>query len=372
MEVVFAAKNRITAAAVESGAVRWSVCLEGLIYSSPALADRGTPRALRREWPMFRGNPERTGQHPARGRPLDVYVITDAGRLYLLDGRTGAELDRFDFKFSRYYDTAAWVTRATEPIHYVSSPSVADLDGNGTLEVCFTLVDRVWCVEDRGSAANRPKDPPAPEKPFVEPVKKNTAATRNRFALGQLVHTGGWNPPVPVHEKLLEELAKRANLTAMSEMVPLSLKDDDVARFPFLYATGHEALALSDDEVKRLRGHLERGGLLFTEACCNAEPFEQSARALADKLWLGSLERLPGDHAIFTKVYDLREMKVARTKAPPEFWCIVRGGRVVFLFTNVDFGCSWGTSGCTSGCTGVSTEDSYRMLTNIVVYALLE
>jgi len=367
-DVVFGDGRDIVCLNAYNGKRKWKLETGGAVYSSPALADRGTPRPHRLEWPMYRHDAARTGFYGFLRGPLAVYIGSDDGFLHVLDGRTGERIDKFSVKFP----DLIIVSGSHGSLKFMSSPSVADIDGNGTLEVVFTLVDRVWCLEDRASAVARPRDESAVSKRALEPVKKNTAATRNHFAMAQVVHTGGWNPPVPVHEKLLEELAKRANLTAMNEMVPVSLRDDDVARFPFLYLTGHEALTFGDDELKRLRGHLERGGLLFAEACCNAEPFERSARAIAEKLSMGPLERLRNDHPIFTKVYDLREMKVARKGVPVEFWGIVRNGRVVFLFTNIDFGCSWGNTCCSSGCTGVSSEDSYRMLTNIVVYSLLE
>jgi len=98
----------------------WSYQTEGPVYSSPALAYRGIK-----------------GSEYIQG----IYIGSDDGYLYLLDGGTGSMLDRF---------------RAYGPIR--TSPAVADIDGDTRLEVVFydwSSNDTLWCLEDTQSSVRK-------------------------------------------------------------------------------------------------------------------------------------------------------------------------------------------------------------------------
>ncbi|MBI2898780.1 MAG: DUF4159 domain-containing protein [Planctomycetes bacterium] len=367
-EVVFGAGQDLVCLNALAGHFKWRYGTSGHVYSSPALGSRSRSEPFRRDWPMFRHDPQRTGFYGYQLGPLGVYVGSDDGNLHLVDGRTGRRIDCFAVQFPDLVIQSG----NHGSLKFLSSPSLADLDGNGTLEAVFTLVDRVWAVEDLGSTrATRAE--PASQTGRRETAKKNTAPVRNSFALAQVAHTGGWNPTIPVPAKLLEELTKRAKLDVVPEMVPVSLRDDDVTRFPFLYITGHEEVKLTDEEVGKLKGHLERGGFLLAEACCNAEPFHRSVRAIAVRIFgENGIAKLAADHPLFSKVYPMQSVRIGGVAAAPEFEGAAARGRLAFLLTRQDYACSWGGASCSSGCRGVAGEDSYRMMTNIVVTALTE
>jgi len=367
-DIVFGEGQDVVCLNAYTGKLKWKYGTGANVYSSPALGSRSKNEPFRRDWPMYRHDPARTGFYGFASGPLGIYVGSDDGYLHLVDGRNGERIDRYAIKFP----DLIIVQRNYGALRFLSSPSLADLDGNGTLECVFSLVDRVWAIEDIASTIPLKAD----QKPVtakLETKKKNTASPRNAFALAQVIHPGGWNPGVPAPEKLLEELTKRAKLDVMPEMTPLSLRDDDVTRFPFLYMTGHDEAKLTDEEIRTLKGHLERGGFLFAEACCNSPGFEKSVRAIAAKIFGdGKLARVPISHAIFSKVYPIKTVVCKGAAVEPEFDGVEINGRLVFVFTKQDYGCSWGNSCCTSGCAGVAQEDSYKVVTNIVVYALTE
>ncbi|MCJ7630789.1 PQQ-binding-like beta-propeller repeat protein, partial [Candidatus Bathyarchaeota archaeon] len=113
-------------------ALNWFRATGGPVVSSPALADRTSVGVYDKDWPMFRNNPERTGFYgPAPSGELDIYVGSDDSYLYLLDGHTGAVIDRF---------------QTYGPIH--TSPSVADVDGDEHLEIAFYDWGYDWGYDD--------------------------------------------------------------------------------------------------------------------------------------------------------------------------------------------------------------------------------
>ncbi len=111
-----------------SGALEWNYATGGAVYSSPSLASRD------------------------RGVGLGVYVGSEDTYLYLLDG-TGSLIDRFE--------THSGIGGGNYPgnpgIH--TSPSIADADGDGKLEIFFYDWgtgsahggNTFWAVEDSGS-----------------------------------------------------------------------------------------------------------------------------------------------------------------------------------------------------------------------------
>ncbi|MEK7745689.1 MAG: FG-GAP-like repeat-containing protein, partial [Elusimicrobiota bacterium] len=118
-EVVLGAGNgRVYALSGSSGAVKWSYAAGAPVLSSPALARRNT------------------------GEPLSVYVGDEAGRLHVINGATGARID------TMFFSSGSLRT----------SPAVADIDGDGKLELAYTQYGQIGdndtfrMLRDNGSA----------------------------------------------------------------------------------------------------------------------------------------------------------------------------------------------------------------------------
>ena len=122
------------------GKEKWSYQKGGAIYSSPALFDWAHSTKYAKDWPMCRHNPRRTGFYSEKfyGKPaprsgLDVCIGSNDGYIYWLQGWKGTVIDKF---------------RAYGEIH--TSPSIADVDGDGIFEIFFydwSDVDTLWALE---------------------------------------------------------------------------------------------------------------------------------------------------------------------------------------------------------------------------------
>ncbi|HHF56213.1 MAG TPA: DUF11 domain-containing protein, partial [Thermoplasmatales archaeon] len=137
-EIIFGSLDKHLYCINGSGSLLWAFETGGEIYSSPSLAPINT-EAYAAEWPMFRKNEKRNGFYDEIGKKLYVFVGSDDGYLYELDGN-GNLIDKFLVK---------------GPIH--TSPSLADVDGDGFINILFydwggdnwkkNYVDTFWCLE---------------------------------------------------------------------------------------------------------------------------------------------------------------------------------------------------------------------------------
>jgi outer membrane protein assembly factor BamB len=123
LEVVFGSADGFLYVLDGKGVLRWKKNLGSAVYSSPALARRGNDKRL------------------------DVYITTLAGRLAILRGTDGVLLGGFNVL-----------------AHVVSSPIIADIDGDGKLEIFFQdrrgdinsvmSGDRFWALRDINSSVS--------------------------------------------------------------------------------------------------------------------------------------------------------------------------------------------------------------------------
>lgn len=114
------------------GGMEWSFAAGGPVNSSPALFNRANTTRLAAEWPFFRHDLNRTGYYGNRRINLAVFVGSDDGFVYLLNGRGGTLIDKF---------------QASLPVQ--GGPVVGDIDGDGKQEAVFKNVGwNLWAIQD--------------------------------------------------------------------------------------------------------------------------------------------------------------------------------------------------------------------------------
>ncbi len=151
----------------------------------------------------------------------------------------------------------------------------------------------------------------------------------------------------------------------------VSLMDENLFDYPFLYMNGHGNIRFSDAEVDRLRRYLLSGGFLFADDNYGMdESFRREiARVFPDR----KLIDVPFDHPVYHSFYSLAggPPKIHEHDGkPPEGLGIFDGDRLVVFYTyEADIG---------DGIEDPEVhkdppekrEDAMRMAINVVVYAL--
>jgi len=216
--------------------------------------------------------------------------------------------------------------------------------------------------------------------PFVQPGDARAFGDDDKLTFAQVVHGGRWNTRPSAARRLAWEIEKRTSILTVAEPVSVRLSDEAALRkYPLLVLSGDGAFPLpSEEELGRLRRHLQEGGLLVVD---NAEgraggPFDESARALIARLFPRQpLEKIPSEHVLFKTFYLLRT-PVGRVATAPYLEGVSYDGRLVLVYSQNDLQGAWSRDGMGRWEHPVypggeaQREMSIRLGVNIAMYAL--
>jgi len=197
--------------------------------------------------------------------------------------------------------------------------------------------------------------------------------------LAQVVYDGDWRPDPQALVHFAEFLRDNVQLDLVTRYKPVRLTDEELYTCPFLFMTGHYRFELTQPEIHGLVAHLRRGGFLLAEACCGREAFDTAFRALIEQAFPESeLKRLPDNHPIIRGEPGFRLDNVGYKPAAlaenpelrkPELWGLEIDGRLALVYSPYSIGCGLDGHVCYN-CRGYLVEDSRKLATNIVLYAL--
>ncbi|WP_442483949.1 DUF4159 domain-containing protein [Aeoliella sp. SH292] len=166
---------------------------------------------------------------------------------------------------------------------------------------------------------------------------------RRPIVMGKLQHGNGtdWN----------NHRLDAANLTVFAEeqwdldltwqiINPKSASVEDLLQAPVLYISGNQAPNL-DNDAKKLRDYIDRGGFIFAESCCgDSKAFNQGFRQLVEDMFPEPeyrLHQLPPSHPIW------RMERLVRPNSPyvGKLWAVEYGCRTCVVFSESDLSCYW-------------------------------
>jgi hypothetical protein len=127
---------------------------------------------------------------------------------------------------------------------------------------------------------------------------------QSRLTVARLQYDGGgdWYANPSSIPNLLAALRERTTLRVEREEARVTLTDDRLWDYPYLYVTGHGNIRFSDAEVARLREYLLRGGFLHVDDNYGLD--ESFRRELARVFPDRALIDVPLAHPIYHIVYE--------------------------------------------------------------------
>ncbi|MBC8312698.1 MAG: DUF4159 domain-containing protein [Candidatus Cloacimonetes bacterium] len=205
-------------------------------------------------------------------------------------------------------------------------------------------------------------------------ILPNYLVSETKFTIARIQYDGGgdWYNNTSVIPNLCEEINQRTEINAQNEQVIVSLKDNRIFDYPFLYLTGHGNIVFSDEEIKNLRNYLKKGGFIYVDDDYGLDKHfrREIAKVFPDK----KLQELSASHPIFHSFYHfengLPKIHEHDKKRPQAFAIFDNFGRMILLYTyesNISDG--WASPNIHKDPAEIR-EKAFQMGINIVYYVL--
>lgn len=200
-----------------------------------------------------------------------------------------------------------------------------------------------------------------------------SAARDARLGIARLQYDGGgdWYANPSAIPNLLAAIAERTSLDVDRAEARVRLTDDRLWNYPFLHATGHGNMRLTDEEIVRLREYLARGGFLHVDDNYGLDSSfrREIARVYPDR----PLVDVPLSHPIYGIVYAFPEglPKIHEHDGKPArgYGLFIGDRLAVFYSHESDLGNGWEDPSVHEDPPELH-EAALRMGVNLFVYAV--
>ncbi len=168
---------------------------------------------------------------------------------------------------------------------------------------------------------------------------------QSHFTFAILKYGGGgdWYDGIQGVRNLCLFIQKNTGINISPKEKVVSLLDDDLYLYPFLYINGHGNIFFTDKEVERLRIYLQNGGFLLVNDDYGIDPYirREMKKVFPDQ----QFKELPLSHPIYNCHYSFPEglPKVHQHDGgtPKGFGLSHEGRTVVFFVFDSDIGDGW-------------------------------
>lgn len=207
------------------------------------------------------------------------------------------------------------------------------------------------------------------------PVAKTleTVANPSAITVARLHYGGGgdWYWGSSAVPNFLKFVRENGNFPVDTIEKVVQVMDDNLFRFPFLFATGHGVMKFTDEEKERLRIYLSSGGFVFINDSYGM--YKNLRRELTALFPERELVELPFDHPIYHSYYDFPagppKIHEHDNKPAQGFGIIIDGRVVLYYLYESDIGDGWEDSQVHND-PAEKREQALKMGMNILVYAL--
>jgi hypothetical protein len=103
-------------------------------------------------------------------------------------------------------------------------------------------------------------------------------------------------------------LKRLTNIKVADETKTVSLTDDELFYYPFVYAVEVGHWDLTEPEVKSMREYLQRGGFLFCDDFWGSWEWENFQQNIQKVLPASKIVEIPPDHPVFHSYYDIPQI----------------------------------------------------------------
>ena len=172
-------------------------------------------------------------------------------------------------------------------------------------------------------------------------------------------------------DAFLTTLQQRTTIVTERRFKPVKLNSPELFDFPFVVMTGEGDFRLPPGERENLAKYLKGGGFLLASAGCSSKEWDGAfRRELKSILPEHAIKSLPLDHALFSTVYPIEKLDLAKSSGTASIEGIEIDGRIVCVYSRHGLNDTHNATGCCC-CGGNEIRNSLEINVNIVAYALM-
>jgi hypothetical protein len=201
---------------------------------------------------------------------------------------------------------------------------------------------------------------------------------RGYLQIAKIKHSGDWNPAPRAIRNLMVSVRDVAKINVILQQRDIDVLDPNLSNYPLAYMHGRTRFVFSAREKDILAAYLRNGAVLFADACCGSERFDEAFRALVKDLFpQANLEPIPLDHELYSDRigYDISKVRFGKALGGRESAPLLEGvkldGRYAIIYSKYDLGCALERQQATD-CKGYEHDSALRIASNIVLYAIVQ
>lgn len=209
---------------------------------------------------------------------------------------------------------------------------------------------------------------------------------RNHLQVAQIDYGGpDWQPAPNAMRNLMDHVHKEWGVDVILQTRAIKLGDVNLPNYKFLYLHGRREFSMSEDFTKKMREHLETGGMLLADACCGSERFDEAFRKWMKAMFPDrTLEPIKADDVLLSdkigKAVRTVQCRTQRGGAYSPMAPQLEGIRAdpkdprspwIVVYSKYDLGCALDRHASTD-CLGYNHESALEIAAQVVLYALRE
>ena len=195
----------------------------------------------------------------------------------------------------------------------------------------------------------------------------------SEFTIARVRYGGGgdWYNDPSATRNMLQFFKSKFKIPCQEQEAKVSIMDEELHSYPFLFLTGHGQIRFAPKEVIRLRNYLQNGGFLYVDDDYGLDKSlrSQMAKVFPDAEFL----EIPFSHPIYHIVYPFERglPKIhEHDGGPPKGYGIFYKDRMVVFYTfNTNISDGWADPEVHDNPPQVR-ENALKMGLNIITFAL--
>jgi len=171
---------------------------------------------------------------------------------------------------------------------------------------------------------------------------EKTEKMGGRIYMGQVVHSGDWDPHPSSLGRILEKVSRDTSAPVYLEKLNIDLRKDSLENVPLLYITGHFDPGLTGEEKANLRSFLLSGGALIADSCCGSKDFTDGFRRLmSEVLPEAEMVKWEGGHSLYSVPFKTEKFSYTFDAKGPPFEIYLLNNLPAVIFSPYSMGSGW-------------------------------